>query len=68
MRQYRVIDINDIKTEEYASFGIALMVMRMHNWECRSIIDRKLKMTRLVDDKDTENGSDDYYNFGDSLN
>ena len=68
MRQYRVIDINDIKAEEYASFGIALIVMLMHNWECRSIIDGKLKMTRLVDDKDKENGPDDYYNFGDNLN
>ena len=46
MRQYRVIDINGIKPEEYASFGIALMVMRMHNWECRSIIDGKLRMMK----------------------
>ena len=52
MRQYRVIDINGIKPEEYASFGIALMVMRMHNWECRSIIDGKLRMTRLIEGDD----------------
>tara|TARA_B100000965_G_C19566996_1_gene747285 strand:+ start:231 stop:485 length:255 start_codon:yes stop_codon:yes gene_type:complete len=57
MRQYRVININEIKPEDYASFGIALMVMKMHNWECRSIIDGKLRLTRFVE------GSDDFYDF-----
>ena len=26
------------------------MVLRMHNWECRSIINGKLRMTRLIEE------------------
>ena len=63
MRQYKVIDINDIKPEKYASFGIALMVMRMHSWECRSIIDGKLKMTRLTEDETDDSFKNDNNTF-----
>ena len=64
MRQYRIEDINNIKPEEYASFGIALMILQIHNWECRSIINGKLKFTRKVEDEIAENLPDNYYNFG----
>ena len=58
MREYRILNINDFKPEEYAAFGIALLIMRNHNWECRSIINGKLHLTRFVKQ------SDDYYDFG----
>ena len=61
MRQYRTININNIKPEEYASFGIALMVLRMHNWECRSIINGQLKMTRSIEDDDLAAEPDDAF-------
>ena len=65
MRQFRTININETDPKNYASFGIALMVMRMHNWECTSIINGKLKFTRLASEKIVQkDGSDDYYNFG----
>ncbi len=50
MREYRILNINDFKPEEYAAFGIALLIMRNHNWECRSIINGKLHLTRTVED------------------
>tara|TARA_B100000989_G_C19157790_1_gene310176 strand:+ start:214 stop:459 length:246 start_codon:yes stop_codon:yes gene_type:complete len=50
MRQYTVININEIKPKDYPSLGIALMVMKNHNWECRSIIDGKLHMTRFIEE------------------
>ena len=59
MRQYRVININNVKPEDYASFGIALMVLRMHNWVCISIIDGKLRMTRLIEEDDLATEPDD---------
>jgi hypothetical protein len=61
MRQHRVININNIKPEDYASFGIALMVLRMHNWECRSIINGKLRMTRLIEEDDLAAEPDDAF-------
>ena len=61
MRQHRVININNIKPEDYASFGIALMVMRMHNWECRNITNGKLKMTRLIVENDLVAEPDDTF-------
>lgn len=64
MRQYRSININNIKPEEYASFGIALMVLRMHNWECRSIINGQLKMTRSIEDDDLAAEPDDAFYDG----
>tara|TARA_A100001015_G_scaffold309409_1_gene408826 strand:+ start:889 stop:1128 length:240 start_codon:yes stop_codon:yes gene_type:complete len=51
MIQNKIIDINDIKPEQYASFGIALMVMRMHGWMCESINNGKLEMSRSVADE-----------------
>ena len=61
MRQHRVININNIKPEDYASFGIALMVMQMHNWECRNITNGKLKMTRLIVENDLVAEPDDTF-------
>ena len=61
MRQHRVININNIKPEDYASFGIALMVLRMHNWECRSIINGKLRMTRLIEEDNLAAEPDDAF-------
>ena len=64
MRQYRTININNIKPEDYASFGIALMVLRMHNWECKSIINGQLRMTRSIEDDDLAAEPDDAFYDG----
>ena len=61
MKQIRVININNIKPEDYASFGIALMVLRMHNWECKSIISGKLRMTRSIEEDDLAAEPDDAF-------
>ena len=61
MIQHRSININNIKPENYASFGIALMVLRMHNWECKSIISGKLRMTRSIEKDDLADEPDDAF-------
>lgn len=64
MKQLRSININNIKPENYASFGIALMVLRMHNWECKSIINGQLRMTRSIEDDDLAAEPDDAFYDG----
>jgi|TARA_Y100000389_G_scaffold157404_1_gene158514 hypothetical protein len=64
MKQIRSININNIKPENYASFGIALMVLRMHNWECKSIINGQLRMTRSIENDDLAAEPDDAFYDG----
>ena len=64
MKRLRSININNIKPENYASFGIALMVLRMHNWECKSIINGQLRMTRSIEDDDLAAEPDDAFYDG----
>ena len=57
MREYKKISINDINPKDYVYFAIALMTLRIHNWECSSITNGELKVSRFVE------GSDDFYDF-----
>ena len=64
-RQFRVIDINNIKPEDYSSFGLALMTLRLHDWKCSSIIDGRFNMTRLVEEEDNfDSDADELFEEG----
>jgi hypothetical protein len=63
-RQFRVIDINNIKPEDYSSFGLALMTLRLHDWKCSSIIDGRFNMTRLVEEDNFDSEADELFEDG----
>ena len=63
-RQFRVIDINNIKPEDYSSFGLALMTLRLHDWKCSSIIDGRFNMTRLVEEDNFDSEADELFEEG----
>ena len=63
-RQFRVIDIKNIKPEDYSSFGLALMTLRLHDWKCSSIINGKFNMTRLVEEDNFDSEADELFEEG----